>query len=287
MASAAPETSAYRGRLAPSPTGYLHLGHARTFWTAFERARACGGALVLRNEDLDRDRVRPEFVTAFLQDLRWLGIHWQEGPDLGGPRGPYDQSARLAHYRTAFETLRATGHLFPCTCSRRDIQSALNAPHAGDEEPLYPGTCREASVPDAALRTAWRFRVPAGREVAFEDGAMGPQRYRAGAHFGDFVVWRQDGLPSYQLACAVDDHAMQITEVVRGADLLVSTARQILLHEALGQAPPRYHHCPLMTDAAGQRLAKRHDALSLRALRNAGRTPEQIRQRFGAPAGPE
>lgn len=286
MASEAPEAPAYRGRLAPSPTGYLHLGHARTFWTAFQGARAAGGRLVLRIEDLDRDRVRPEFLTAVLDDLRWLGINWQEGPDLGGPFGPYVQSARLDHYRKAFEVLRAAGHLFPCTCSRRDIQSALHAPHAGDEEPIYPGTCRRVQALDRASRTVWRFRVPEGREIRFEDGGLGPQRYCAGIDFGDFVVWRHDDLPSYQLACAVDDHAMRITEVVRGADLLVSTARQILLHEALGQAVPRYRHCPLLTDGAGQRLAKRHDALSLRSLREAGRTPEQVRPLWETPAGP-
>jgi len=285
MVSKASPPAAYRGRLAPSPTGYLHLGHARTFWTAFQRARTAGGVLVLRNEDLDRDRVRPEYVHAFLEDLRWLGIEWQEGPDVGGPLGPYDQSARLPLYRAAFEKLRSEGRLFPCTCSRRDIQSALNAPHAADEEPVYPGTCRGARAAEASTRTVWRLRVPDGREICFQDGAVGRQRYRAGRDFGDFPVWRHDGLPSYQLACAVDDAAMGITEVVRGADLLVSTARQILLHEALGQPVPRYFHCPLMTDADGQRLAKRHDALSLRALRQAGRSSEDLRMGWHPPAG--
>jgi len=276
MSGAETRLPPYRGRLAPSPTGYLHLGHARTFWTAFQRARAAGGTLILRNEDLDRDRVRPEFVRAFLEDLRWLGIEWQEGPDVGGPFGPYDQSARLPSYRAAFEQLRTAGRVFPCTCSRRDIQSAASAPHAADEEPIYPGTCRAAS-PSSGLRAAWRFRVPDGRTVVFEDGSAGSQQFEAGRDFGDFVIWRQDDLPSYQLACVVDDAAMGITEVVRGVDLLVSTARQILLYEALGLPLPRFHHCALLTDATGQRLAKRHDALSLRALRRAGRTPEELR----------
>ncbi|MCW5557526.1 MAG: tRNA glutamyl-Q(34) synthetase GluQRS [Verrucomicrobiae bacterium] len=284
MPHAKTELPPYRGRLAPSPTGYLHLGHARTFWTAFQRAQAAGGTLILRNEDLDRDRVRLEFVQAFLEDLRWLGMEWREGPDVGGPFGPYDQSARLPRYRAAFEQLRAAGCLFPCACSRRDIQSAASAPHAADEEPIYPGTCRAAAslTPgDRTARIAWRFRVPDGRGIAFEDGAAGSQRFEAGRDFGDFVVWRQDDLPSYQLACVVDDAAMGITEVVRGADLLVSTARQLLLYEALGLPPPRFHHCALLTDAAGHRLAKRHDALSLRSLRQSGRTPEELRSAFG------
>ena len=133
---------AYRGRIAPSPTGHLHLGHARTFWTAYQRAVSRDGTFILRNEDLDRDRVRPEFVTGFLEDLRWFGIEWQEGPDVDGPHAPYSQSERRSDYQSTFETLRDTGWLFPCTCSRKDIQSAIAAPHAADDEPIYPGTCR-------------------------------------------------------------------------------------------------------------------------------------------------
>ena len=272
----------YRGRLAPSPTGYLHLGHARTFWTAWRRARSRGGTVVLRNDDLDRDRVRPEYVTAFLEDLRWFGMDWDEGPDVGGAYAPYSQSERLALYRAAFERLRDTGWLFPCTCSRKDIQTALGAPHAGDEEPVYPGTCRHRGADDLApapgRRIHWRFRVPQGEAIEFSDVHLGPQRWIAGTDFGDFVVWRHDDLPSYQLACVVDDHAMRITEVVRGADLLLSTARQLLLYRALGGSPPAFFHAPLVTDAQGVRLAKRHDALSLRALREAGSTPEALRQ---------
>lgn len=280
----------YRGRLAPSPTGYLHLGHARTFWIAAERARAAGGSLVLRNEDLDRARCRPEFVAAMLEDLRWLGLAWQEGPDVGGPHGPYAQSARLDHYRAAFERLRAAGHLYPCTCSRRDIAEAAAAPHesgiGGGDEPLYSGRCRpERLEPSERARRAalpragnsWRFRVPDGRRLAFVDTALGSQSAVAGTDFGDFVVWRREDLPSYQLAVVVDDAAMGITEVVRGADLLVSTYRQLLLYEALGLVAPEFHHCALMLDAEGRRLAKRHDSLSLRALRAAGRSPEALR----------
>jgi glutamyl-tRNA synthetase len=282
----------YRGRLAPSPTGYLHLGHARTFWIAQERARIHGGVLVLRNEDLDRERCRPEFVTAIFEDLRWFGLQWQEGPDCGGLFGPYTQSERREHYVRAFEALRAGGIVYPCKCSRRDVERAMQAPHQGEEEPLYPGTCRPGKISGDRVtdfdrpgieshgskqKWNWRFRVPDGEAVSFVDGAAGVQSFAAGKDFGDFVVWRHDDVPSYQLAVVVDDAAMQITEVVRGRDLLLSTARQILLYRALGLTPPRYYHCTLMTDARGTRLAKRHDALSLRALRASGKTPEALR----------
>jgi glutamyl-tRNA synthetase len=265
----------YRGRLAPSPTGYLHLGHARTFWTAQERA--AGGELILRNDDLDRARCRPEFVAAMYEDLRWFGLRWCEGPDVGGPHAPYNQSERLARYRDAFEQLRAAGAIYPCTCSRQDVMRALTAPHHGDEEPLYPGTCRSAS-PDRDRRGVnWRFRVPDGEVIAFHDGHFGSQRAVAGVDFGDFLIWRKDDFPSYQLACAADDAAMQITEIVRGADLITSTFRQLLLFRAFAIDPPAFFHCPLVTDESGTRLAKRSDALSLRALRESGKTPEEVR----------
>jgi glutamyl-tRNA synthetase len=281
----------YRGRLAPSPTGYLHLGHARTFWTAQERARAAGGQLILRNDDLDAARCRPEFAAAMLEDLRWFGLEWSEGPEGGGPHAPYEQSRRHPLYAEAFEKLRVAGAIYPCTCSRRDVQAAATAPHEQADEPHYPGTCRperltaaertvRASWPRAGVN--WRFRVPDGAPVDFRDGRCGPQRVIAGREFGDFLVWRKDDTPSYQLACVVDDAAMGITEVVRGADLLVSTFRQLLLCHALGLTPPDYWHCPLVTDDQGVRLAKRHDALSLRTLRAQGRTPEQIRAGWSA-----
>jgi glutamyl/glutaminyl-tRNA synthetase len=276
-------TSQYRGRLAPSPTGYLHLGHARTFWTAQERARTNGGILVLRNEDMDAQRFKLEFVAAMIEDLRWFGFEWSEGPDCGGPFAPYNQSERLQFYRAALENLLAGGFIYPCTCSRKDIAHAARAPHAADDdEPLYPGTCRYKSPSTINSQPStpfnWRFRVPDGETVSFTDGHFGPQQFVAGKDFGDFVVWRHDDVPSYQLAVVVDDAAMQITEVVRGADLLKSTARQLLLYQALGLTPPAFHHCPLMTDDAGVRLAKRHDALSLRSLRNSGANPETLRQ---------
>ena len=285
-----PRPSDYRGRLAPSPTGLLHLGHARTFWTAQERARAAGGALVLRNDDLDAARSRADFATAMLADLRWFGFAWQEGPDVGGPFGPYVQSARRDHYLAAFERLRAAGAIFPCTCSRRDVQESAGAPHEAPpgeawtpDEPIYPGTCRSSARGDRE-RTGvnWRFQVPDGKTLSFTDGHYGPQTATAGAHFGDFLVWRKDDTPAYQLACVVDDAAMGITEVVRGADLLLSTFRQLLLYAALGLAAPAFCHCPLLADARGARLAKRHDALSLRTLREQGRTPEDLRASWAA-----
>jgi len=288
----------YRGRLAPSPTGYLHLGHARTFWAAYERAQAAGGALVMRVEDLDASRSRAEFAEAALEDLRWLGVEWQEGPDVGGPFGPYVQSARKGFYLEAWARLVAAGFVYPCSCSRRDIARAAEAPHeqqqrarpgsvqnADDDEPVYPGTCRPRAgeTPPAVESPAgvnWRFRVPDGEEVAFEDLKQGRQAFVAGRDFGDFAVWRRDDVPAYQLAVVVDDAAMRVTEVVRGADLLKSTARQILLQRALGCATPRYFHCDLVTDERGRRLAKRHESLSLRALRASGLTPEEARARF-------
>jgi glutamyl-tRNA synthetase len=302
MAGATPaRISGYRGRLAPSPTGYLHVGHARTFWTASQRARAAGGTLVMRMEDLDPDRCRAIYADAALEDLRWLGIRWQEGPDKGGPFAPYAQSKRRAIYLDAWRTLLQRGAIYPCRCSRKDLETALGAPHeraadtaltaerdALDDEPVYPGTCRQSPTKlPQFLRLAglsadspdginWRFRVPDGAAVEFADANLGPQRFVAGVDFGDFVVWRRDGVPSYQLACVADDAAMGITEVVRGADLLKSTARQILLYRALGWRPPAWFHCRLVVDHNGRRLAKRHDMLSLRTLRGRGLTPMNI-----------
>lgn len=268
----------YRGRLAPTPTGHLHLGHARTFWTAQERARARGGTLILRNDDLDRARCKPEFVRAMIEDLRWFGFDWQEGPDVGGGFSPYNQSERFGAYRAALETLRSRGLAYPCYCSRRDIQSAAHAPHAADDaEPLYPGTCRDKATQEGS-KFSWRFRVRDGEAVAVTDNNLGEQAFVAGKHFGDFVVWRNDDTPAYQLACVVDDSEMLITEVVRGADLLLSTARQLLLYRALGVQAPEFFHCPLMLDENGERLAKRSESMSLRMLRERGAIPEELRE---------
>lgn len=286
-------SASYRGRLAPSPTGLLHLGHARTFWTAYERAREADGTLILRNEDLDPQRSRHDFVAAMLEDLRWLGLDWQEGFDVGGPFAPYAQSARRHLYLAAWRRLVSEGRVYPCTCSRRDLARMAQAPHEGvrdaavqsDDGPIYPGTCRpqkgsHVASPETPAGVNWRFRVPDGGRLRFDDRRQGRQQFTAGRDFGDFLVWRRDDVPSYQLAVAVDDHEMRVTEVVRGADLLKSTARQILLQRALGYSTPGYYHCELVTDASGARLAKRHAALSLRALRDEGRTPSEVRALF-------
>jgi glutamyl/glutaminyl-tRNA synthetase len=269
----------YRGRLAPSPTGLLHVGHARTFSIAALRAQHQGGRLVLRNEDLDQQRCRPEFVSAMYEDLRWLGIRWSEGPDCGGPYAPYSQSDRRSFYLEAWQRLRDSGAIYPCSCSRKELLAAATAPNDTDDEPLYPGHCRSRT--DAVqFRTPqgvnWRFRVPDGETIEFADQHLGKQAFVAGKDFGDFVVWRRDDVPAYQLAVATDDARMQITEVVRGADLLKSTARQILLFRALGYSVPDYYHCELVRDATGLRMAKRHDAASIRRLREQGMTPAQL-----------
>ncbi len=270
----------YRGRLAPSPTGLLHIGHACTFWTAYKRALARGGTLVLRNEDLDPQRSKPKFAAAMIEDLQWLGIRWQEGPDAGGPFAPYEQSLRRDFYLAAWRKLRDRGFIYPCTCSRKDLVTAAAAPNEGDNEPLYPGRCRgkigEAARRESPAGVNWRFRVPDGEEITFDDLHLGPQRFVAGDDFGDFVVWRRDDVPAYQLAVVADDAAMRITEVVRGDDLLKSTARQLLLIRALGLRIPAYYHCRLVRDDAGTRLAKRHDALSLCTLREQGYRPQQV-----------
>jgi glutamyl-tRNA synthetase len=276
-------TAPYRGRIAPSPTGLLHLGHACTFWTAYRRAREAAGTVVLRNEDLDPQRSKIEYVLAFEEDLHWLGMDWDEGPDLGGPCAPYSQSERRDFYLIAWRKLRDGGFIYPCLCSRKDLASAAAAPHEGeasDDEPIYPGRCRcrvsEAASYSEPKGVNWRFRVPDGETLSFEDGKQGSQAYFAGRDFGDFVVWRRDDVPAYQLAVVVDDSAMGITEVVRGADLLKSTARQILLYRALGWEIPAFHHCDLLRDETGVRLAKRHDALSIRRLRGRGLSPDDV-----------
>ena len=274
-------TTGYRGRLAPSPTGLLHLGHARTFWVAAQRARQHDGRLILRNEDLDPQRCRPEFVTAMYEDLAWLGIEWTEGHDRGGAFEPYSQSERRSHYVAAWQRLRDAGWIYPCTCSRKDLAAAATAPNDSDDEPIYPGRCRsraDAAQYEEPAGVNWRFRVPDDETIRFTDLNLGPQGFVAGRDFGDFVVWRRDDVPAYQLAVAADDALMEITEVVRGADLLKSTARQLLVLRALGYDPPAYYHCDLVRDSSGVRLAKRHDAASIRNLRAGGRTPEEVLQ---------
>jgi glutamyl-tRNA synthetase len=270
-----------RGRFAPSPTGPLHLGNARTALVSWLAARAARGAYAMRVEDLDGPRVRPGLEARILDELRWLGLDWDEGPDVGGPAGPYRQSERLETYRAALDRLRASGHLYPCFCSRAEIAAASQAPHGpSDEGPRYPGTCAGLSPAEVARRAssrrpAWRFRVPAG-PVRFDDGVHGAQELDVAAQVGDFVVARADGIPAYQLAVVVDDAAMAVTDVVRGDDLLPSTGRQLLLYGALGLPAPRFAHVPLVTGEDGQRLAKRHGALSLGELRDHGADPRAV-----------
>jgi glutamyl-tRNA synthetase len=224
-----------------------------------------------------------DFAKAMLEDLLWLGLAWDEGPDVGGPFAPYEQSRRMPYYRAALEELHARGAIYPCARSRRDVIEAAGAPHEGgaDEEPVFPAAFRpspDAPLPPlgATIAVNWRLRVPDGEVLSFRDTRLGEQRAVAGVDIGDFPVWRKDNCPSYQLACAVDDAAMGITEVVRGEDLVRSTFRQVLVGRALGLPAPAYFHCPLLADPSGVRLAKRHDALSLRALRAQGRSPEEL-----------
>jgi glutamyl-tRNA synthetase len=254
----------------------LHLGHYRTFQTAWRRARAAGGRLILRIEDLDPVRCRKSFAQAAMEDLRWAGLDWDEGPDVGGAFAPYEQSQRTALHRAAFARLKAAGAVFRCVCSRRDVATAASAPHSEDSEPIYPGTCRERALRTLSGPATWRFRVPQGEAVSFVDARMGPQTFVAGRDFGDFIVWRRDDAPAYELAVVVDDAAMRITEVVRGQDLLLSTARQLLLYRALALQAPAFYHCALVTDCAGKRLAKRDDAASLRELRLRGMQPNEL-----------
>ncbi|MDB4951474.1 MAG: Glutamate--tRNA ligase [Gemmatimonadetes bacterium] len=282
-----------RGRFAPSPTGALHLGNARTALLAWLHARASGGRFVMRVEDLDPGRVRPGLMEAQLADLRWLGLDWDEGPDVGGPHAPYVQTRRTALYDTALNRLADAGRLFACACSRRDLAAAASAPHGGgDEGPRYPGTCRardprpwlapsddqpnggEGGSADTRPM-ALRFRMEPG-EVCFDDLLQGRVCLDPSADAGDFVVRRRDWVAAYQLAVVVDDAAMGITHAVRGADLLPSTARQILLYRALGLAAPAFLHVPLLLGADGERLAKRHGAVSLADARAAGVAPERV-----------
>jgi glutamyl-tRNA synthetase len=271
----------YRGRFAPSPTGPLHLGNARTALLAWLAARAAGGTCLLRVEDLDGPRVKPGLEGRILEELAWLGLGWDEGPDVGGPVGPYRQSERLPRYAAALDRLRAEGRVYPCFCSRAEIAAVGQAPHGpSDEGPRYPGTCRDLPPKEVASRAArrrpaWRLRVPPG-EVGFVDGIHGPQTVEVAAQVGDFVVARADGIPAYQLAVVVDDAAMGVTDVVRGDDLLPSTARQLLLYAALGLAPPRFAHVPLVVGEDGQRLAKRHGALSVGELCARGADPRAV-----------
>jgi glutamyl-tRNA synthetase len=259
------------GRYAPSPSGRLHLGNARTALLAWLSARAAGGRFVLRVEDLDPQRSKPEHERRQLTDLRWLGLDWDEGPDVGGAHGPYRQSERADSYAAALAELDT----YPCTCTRKELRETASAPHG--LEPIYPGTCRGGTKhQDKAERPAsLRWRVPSG-EVCFEDRILGLQCQDVATQVGDFVLRRGDGAWAYQLAVVVDDAAMQVTEVLRGADLLDSTARQILLAQALGLPVPSHAHAPLVVGPDGEKLSKRHGAPDLSELRERGVDPRLV-----------
>jgi glutamyl-tRNA synthetase len=281
-----------RGRFAPSPTGALHLGNARTALLAWLAARAGRSAFLMRVEDLDGPRVIKGMEGRIFEELRWLGLDWDEGPDVGGSCGPYRQSERRGRYQAALDRLRAAGLAYPCFCSRAEIAAASQAPHGpSDDGPRYPGTCWALGAAEVARRSAgrapaWRFRVPEGR-VTFEDGVHGPCGFDVAAEVGDFVVMRADGVASYQLAVVVDDAEMRVEEVVRGDDLLSSTSRQLLLYQALGLRAPRFAHVPLVTGPDGSRLAKRHGALSLGELRDRGADPAAVTGLLAALSGLE
>jgi glutamyl-tRNA synthetase len=259
------------GRLAPSPTGAQHVGNARTYLIAWLSARSCAGRIVLRIEDIDSPRVKPGAAKQALDDLRWIGLDWDGEPVI--------QSERLPLYEAALRKLQEQELVYPCTCTRGDVERAASAPHADHEGPVYAGTCAHRRVADAASLAgqtfAWRFRVAEGGPE-FADGFRGPTRIDLREVGGDFVVWKSAGTPAYQLAVVVDDADMGVTEVVRGDDLIASTPRQLLLYQALGLRPPRFIHVPLVVGPDGRRLAKRHGDTRLAAVRAAGVKPEAL-----------
>lgn len=279
-----------RGRYAPSPTGALHLGNLRTALLAWLFARCAGGEFVLRVEDLDRPRVRAGATEQMLADLRWLGLDWDEGPDVGGPDAPYLQSERQALYGMYLQRLQAAGLVYPCYCSRAEIARAASAPH-GDEGPRYPGTCRYLSEARrrqheaAGRQPSLRLRVDDERVVTFVDLVAGPVSQHVQQAVGDFILRRADGIFAYQFAVVVDDGLMRINQVVRGSDLLSSTARQVLLFESLGFPVPTFAHVPLWLDHTGQRLSKRLESTGLAPLQSGGASPAQVVGQLAASCG--
>jgi glutamyl-tRNA synthetase len=264
------------GRLAPSPTGAQHVGNARTYLIAWLSARSAGGRVVLRIEDIDSPRVKPGAAEMALDDLRWLGLDWDGEPVV--------QTERLPLYREALHRLQAQGLVYPCTCTRQDVERAASAPHQEHEGPVYPGTCASRRAADAASLGdrpyCWRFRVPPVTP-SFDDSFRGPTHVDLRRVGGDFVVWKaprgpEASTPAYQLAVVVDDAAQGVTEVIRGDDLIPSTPRQLLLYQALAWRPPRFIHVPLVVGPDGRRLAKRHGDTRLVALRKAGVRPEML-----------
>lgn len=269
-----------RGRFAPTPSGYLHVGNALTALLAWLQVRQQNGTFILRIEDLDDKRLHPKYIAALFEDLHWLGIDWDEGPESGGPFSPYHQKDRTHLYHAAFEELKNRGLLYPCFCSRKQLRAFAVAPHGVTSEgPAYSGKCRYLSE-EERLRKAtdktpsWRFILP-DTPMAFDDLVYGKQTFAAGAG-GDFVVCRADEVFGYQLAVVIDDAAMGVTHVLRGNDLLDSTPRQLCLYQALGLTPPSFAHVPLIYASNGERLAKRNGQMPLRSMRKEGLRPQHL-----------
>ncbi len=265
-------------RFAPSPTGLLHLGNVRTALFSALLARSRGGQFLLRIEDTDAERSRPEFVQALLRDLRWLGLDWDEGFDAGGDAGPYAQSERGDLFAGYYRQLTEAGMAYPCFCSPAELERGRKRLRAQGKPPRYPGTCAHLSAEEAERRAAegrqptLRFRVPLGRTIRFEDGVRGPVSFRTD-EIGDFVIRRSDGTPAFFFSNAIDDALMGVTDVVRGEDHIANTPRQLLLLEALGLSAPAYHHLPLVMGDDGAPLSKRNGSASVEELREGGYLP--------------
>ncbi len=269
------------GRLAPSPTGALHLGNVRTFMIAWLCARSRGGRVIMRMEDLDHPKDKPGAAEGAIEDLRWFGFDWDE---------EYVQSRRKDFYRDALDALKRKGLVYPCVCSRRDVENAQSAPHSG-EQLHYPGTCRgrfatwSEALAFSGRAPCWRFRVEADERVEFDDMFVGRYSQNVAEKLGDFPLARDEGGAGYTLAAVVDDAAMGVTEVVRGDDLLAATPAQILIQRALGLPTPRYCHVPLVVGPDGRRLAKRHGDTRVAHYREKGVRPDAILGMLAASCG--